>query len=327
VLKVLLCAALAASALVAVPATAGSPSARPAAREALVQRAAAALKRGDAVAALRDYEAAAAQEHAADIEVGVVRSLMLAGHYRRALAFAAHTAQAHPDAPAGASVYAQLLEAGGHGALAARVRPPGAPMAAVAPAVATGVLIDAGRHALLPLRAVGNGSAIELRDGHGSALAAQLVRRDEALGLALLRLDAPPSEAPQPAWAPRDAFPGSVAHAVAAAPVRADAPPWPRLHSGFIGVQALGIELIGDARGGAVFDAAGRVVGIALARDDGTDRLVGTSALRTWLVELLGEPSGEAASVPASPLPLDAIYEGALRLTVQLRASPTPAVP
>jgi hypothetical protein len=314
--------AITAAAALIVALFSGSASAqtpRPAPREALLQRAADALARGDASAALRDHEAAAAQEHAADIEVGIVRSLMLAGQYRRALAFAAHTAQAHPGAAEGARLYAQLLDVGGHSALAARVRPADAtPVAQPTPALATGVLIDAGRHALLPLRALrnatGDATAIELRDGHGRALAATLVQRDNALGLALLRLETAPADAPRLAWAARDAFPGSPAHAVAAT---ADEPPWPRLRSGFVGAGGLGIDLAGGARGGAVFDGAGRVIGVSLAGDDGADRWVTAAALRRWLGGLLGE--GAEASLPQ--MPLDAIYETALRSTVLLRAS------
>lgn len=294
----------------AAPAWADGPQ-RPAARAALVQRAADALARGNAAAALRDYEAAAAQEHGADIEIGIVRSLMLAGHYRRALSFAAHTAQAHPDAPAGVQLYAQLLEAGGHARLAARVRPPGTPAPEITPALATGVLIDAGRHALLPLRGFGDALAIELRDGHGRPLAAQLARRNETLGVALLRLASPPADTPRLAWAPRDAFPGSPALAIAAAPA-----PWPRMHSGFVGRSDLGIALGGDAAGGAVFDHAGRAIGIALAGDGGADRLASARALRAWLGDLLGDVA--QASAPA--MALDAIYENALRATVQWRA-------
>lgn len=308
----------AAALIVALFSSARAQTPRPAAREALVQRAADALARGDATVALRDHEAAAAQEHAADIEIGIVRSLMLAGHYRRALAFAAHTAQGHPGEPAGARLYAQLLDVGGHGALAARVRPadtaPVAPLAQTAPALATGVLIDAGRHALLPLGALRDAITIELRDGHGRALAAQVVQRDDSLGLALLRLDAPPPEAPRLAWAARDAFPGSPAHAVAAT---ADEPPWPHLRSGFVGAAGLGIDLAGGARGGAVFDGAARAIGVSLAAGDGADRLVPVSALRRWLGPLLNETA--EASLPQ--MPSDAIYETALRSTVLLRAN------
>jgi hypothetical protein len=80
--------------------------------------------------------------------------------------------------------------------------------------LATGVLIDAGRHASLPLRTVRHVNAIELRDSHGRALAAQVMRRDESLGLALLRLDSPLVDAPNLLWAARDAFPERRAQAL-----------------------------------------------------------------------------------------------------------------
>ena len=301
--------------------SASAQTTRPAPREALVERAAEALARGDATSALRDYEAAAAQEHAADIEIGIVRSLMLAGHYRRALAFAAHAAQAHPGEAEGARVYAQLLDVGGHSALAGRMRPADAALTALtapgATVLATGVLIDAGRHALLPLRAlreVTTATAIELRDGHGRALPAQLVQRNDALGLALLRVHAPLADPPRLVWAARDAFAGSPAHAVTGI---TDELPWPRLRSGFVGTQGLGIDLAGAARGGAVFDIAGRVIGVSLAGDEGVDRLVTAGMLRRWL----GEKLGEGAEAPSQPMPLDAIYETALRATVLLRAT------
>jgi hypothetical protein len=314
------CAVAAAAALFAAlfSGNASAQTPRPAAREALVQRAADALARGDATAALRDYDAAAAQEHAADIELGIVRSLMLAGHYRRALAFAAHTAQAHPHDRDGARVYAQLLDVGGHSALAARVRPAdAAPPAPPAPPPATGVLIDAGRHALLPLRALPEeATAILLRDGTGRRLVAQPVQRNQALGLALLRLHTPSAEAPRLAWAPRDAFAGSPAHAVMAT---GDETPWPRLRSGFVGASGLGIDLAGGAAGGAVWNGAGRVIGVSLAASgDGAPRLVGVSALRQWLGGLLHDDSADAAAAPSPPVPQDAIYETALRSTVTL---------
>jgi hypothetical protein len=306
----------AASLIVALFSNANAQTLRSTPREALLQRAADALARGDASTALRDYETAATQEHAADIEAGIVRSLMLAGHYRRALAFAAHTAQAHPAAPEGARLYAQLLDAGGHGALAARVRPANTATAPhIAPALATGVLIDAGRHALLPLQALRDVSAIELRDGHGRRLTAQLVQRDETLGLALLRLDNAPTDAPRLDWATRDAFAGSPAHAVVAT---AGEPPWPRLRSGFVGSAELGIDLAGGAHGGAVFSGAGRVIGVSLATDDSVARLIPVSALRRWLGGLLEDRAADG-SLP--PMPLDAVYEAALRSTVALHAS------
>ena len=90
-----------------------------------------ALRANDAGAALRHYERAAALRHVAEAEWGMVRSWMQAGNYRRALAFAAHAAGAHPDVVEGAGLYAWLLHIGGQPALAqqtlaeARQRDPG----------------------------------------------------------------------------------------------------------------------------------------------------------------------------------------------------------
>lgn len=80
-----------------------------------------ALARADAVAALDAFERAALILHAADSEIGVVRSHMQAGDYRRALAFGAHTAGAHLDVARGALMYAWLLQVGGQPGIAQRL--------------------------------------------------------------------------------------------------------------------------------------------------------------------------------------------------------------
>ncbi len=90
------------------------------ARAALLQRAEAELARGDAAAASETFERAAMMLHAPDTEMGLVRSYMQAGQYRRALAFCAHTAGVHREAPAAGALYAWLLRAGGQNAFAAR---------------------------------------------------------------------------------------------------------------------------------------------------------------------------------------------------------------
>ncbi|HJW10147.1 MAG TPA: trypsin-like peptidase domain-containing protein [Albitalea sp.] len=299
-------------------------AARPAERTALLARAEAALARGDADAARSDFERAANEEHAADIELGLVRSLMQAGAYRQALAFAAHTAGAHGDEAGAAAVYAQLLEQGGLGAQATLPALP-APAASgdVPPpnarGVGSGVLVDAGRHALVPLAVLGEADALWLRNGLGRSVRARIEQRLDALGIALLRLDAPLAAAPITLPA-RDAFPGAPGHAVE---FDGAAPAWPRLRSGFIGMpvaggRRLGIELPAGPRGGPVFDAAGQLIGIAL-NADGSDRLLPVSALRASLGETAGTAS---AAIPR--MPLDQIYENALRLTLQLIVTSRP---
>jgi tetratricopeptide (TPR) repeat protein len=287
----------------------------------LVQRAEAALSRGDAAAALVNFEAAAEQAHAQDIELGIVRSRMQQGEYRRALAFCAHAAGAHRDEPEGTLLYATLLRLGGQPEQAKRTLDeaglaatgsafgPSASGDAVpvqARLLATGLLIDT-THALVPLASLGGATTVWLRDGLGRTVRAQVQRRTEAL--ALLRLDRP-LDAPALTLPPRDAFAGAPAHAVTYSD---SAPSWPALHTGFLAMAGLGIEMPGAARGGPVFDAQGRLAGIAL-RVDGRDRLLPASAMR----ELLPELSPTINPTPSPRLPLDELYERALRVTLQV---------
>jgi thioredoxin-like negative regulator of GroEL len=106
---------LAVALLLAATCTAAEPT-----RDELLQQAEAALSRGAVFEALRGLDRAAALEHASDIELGLVRAYMQLGHYRRAMAFAAHTAGTHRDDARGVVLYAWLLAAGGQGAFAQR---------------------------------------------------------------------------------------------------------------------------------------------------------------------------------------------------------------
>lgn len=116
------------------PAAGQLPPQRLEEREALLRDAEAALAAGDAAAAEQGFDRAAMILHSADTEMGLVRSYMQGGQYRRALAFGAHTAGAHLDAVGGAALYAWLLHAGGQDAVArrllaeARARAPSQPL-------------------------------------------------------------------------------------------------------------------------------------------------------------------------------------------------------
>ena len=247
-------------------------SAEPPTRRAqLLAQAEALLARRDAAAALQAFESAGLQLHAADAELGVVRCMMQQGEYRRALAFAAHTAGAHQDEAGGAALYAWLLHAGGQGALArgvlqqARDRDGQQPLLAavsrelarpwpiaqgpllVAPSrlapyanpvrarvVCSATLVRGGRSALLPASRVREGARYWVRNGLGDTVAARASARVPNLGLAELLLDAP-LPAADVRLAARDPFPGSVAFAVEYAPHPAGLPAWPLLKPGFVG--------------------------------------------------------------------------------------------
>lgn len=323
-------------------------------RLALMQRGQAALARGDAAQALDAFEQAAALQHAADIEIGVVRAQMQAGEYRHALAFAAHTAGYHREVGAGAALYAWLLQLGGQAQIARRQlalaeeRLPGdgalreaAALLAGAAAepgslgapVATGALPAAGarvvgnatlwpdgRHALAPLALVDAASTVWLRNGLGQGVAATLLVRDEAAGLGLLRL-AEPLVPPRAALAAREPFAGSPGYVASFAADPQARPAWPQLRLGFVGRQAgdgsgrwLGIEVPPASAGAPLFDAAGGLAGIVLPVDGDGRARVASLAA---LRALTGLPAAAATPITPHPAP-DEVYENALRSVLQL---------
>ena len=316
---------------------------------------------------------------------------MQAGHYRRALAFAAHTSGAHAEQTAGAALYAWLLAVGGQGAFAQRLlgevahRLPGdrliqdlrqrlqpasalatgpgrsaaaatrrictgghevfahtsakdgpsgegvPRMPAPARVVASGLLIQQGQRAIAPVEALARRIAgLGCAMGWGETVSAQMSNNAlKTSVIAMLALDSPLSDAPALTAPAADAFPGSQAHVVAYVEPTRPAPAWPWLHSGFLGpvdvgtgVRRLGVELPTGHRGGPVFDASGRLVGMALAQAGRADRLLPVSALH----KKLGAALGTQTSPPAAPrMAMDEVYERALRLTLQVIAAPLAA--
>ena len=79
------------------------------------------LAAGDTDAAQQAFDEAAFMVHSPDVEMALVRTWLQAGDYRRALSFAAHAAGAHRNLPAGAALYAWLLQIGGQGVYAQRL--------------------------------------------------------------------------------------------------------------------------------------------------------------------------------------------------------------
>jgi hypothetical protein len=319
-----------------------------------------ALARLEVDGALRSFERAAALAHAADTELGLVRTYMQGGEYRRAVAFVAHTATAHRDAPGGAALYAWLLKSGGYpdhalrmlgeaeqrfpaDPLLQRVRqllgagstPDGAlldPPARLAPygpttlpaaarVASSAVLLDGGR-ALVPASALKTGGRFWVRDGLGRLVQATPERGGTAKGVVTLRLkpELPPVEYP---IAPRDAFPGSPAFLVEYMASPTAQPAWPVLSSGFLGAAAgaagdreLGLDIAAGPRGGPVFDAAGRFIGMALPAGKGPGVLVPASRL-----VLRAQPNATQDAV-AGRVSVDEIYERALRISLQLISAP-----
>jgi hypothetical protein len=273
-------------------ASAAPPSAeRMRARDALLQQGERALADGRVAEAEQAFDRAAMMFHAADTEMGLVRTYMQSGQYRRALAFGAHTAGAHLDVVGGAALYAWLLHLGGQEAVAQRLltaakeRAPRQPLVADvdsqlrSPAPrAHGAMLRA------PARLAPYGSMQGLPADARVASSATLIGQgqfalvpEKALGKSgrywvrngLGQLTAAQAEpgarahglvllrlaTPLPTAAlpaaPADAFPGSVAFAVEYANAPDAAPAWPILRAGFLG--------------GAIGDSAARTLGVPLA--------------------------------------------------------------
>lgn len=349
------------------------------ARAELLVRAEAELARGDAVAAGETFERAAMMLHAADTEMGLVRSYMQAGQYGRALAFCAHTAGVHRESPAAGALYAWLLRVGGQGAFAERTlqqslqRAPGdavllatqrafasalpvanpellqsphrmAPQAVMLDGQAelppaarvsgSGVLVGQGMLALVPLASV-QGAAqrvLWVRNGLGQTTRAQSQpdARLEALGIALLRLDSPmdPGEGQQST--PREPFAGSPGFAAQYAPQQSAQPAWPWLSLGFfgalqaqVGARRLGIELASGPYGGPVFDAQGRLAGMALPGPAGEALMIPAASWQAAQAGLAAPATAPArAEAPARPAPTEQVYEAALRIALQIIVPP-----
>jgi hypothetical protein len=170
-------------------------------RALLLARGEAALARNDTDAAQTAFESAAAILHAADTEMGIVRTYMQQAQYRRALAFGAHTAGAHLDVVGGTALYAWLLHLGGQPVIAqkllteANLRAPQQPLLAAvqqqlsadAP-LATAALLQApvrlapygssvGKLSDLPVSARAVGTGVLAGQGRQVLLPANLLRK------------------------------------------------------------------------------------------------------------------------------------------------------
>lgn len=329
----------------------------------LAQEGESALAAGDAAAAQRAFDRAALLVHSPEVEMGLVRSYMQAGDFRRALNFASHAAGAHRNVPAGTALYAWLLHISGQSRVAAIMlaeaaqRAPddpalrqaraslsepwptvsgvlaevpgraapyawGAAVPGTARVVGSGVIIDGGRAALVPTRFLDEAQQVWVRNGLGQTSEASVEQRLEAVPLSLLRLAHPLTPPPSMKIAAREPFGGSPGYTVEYAPGAGDLAAWPLLRQGFFGsvprdggLRPLGIDVPPGPRGGPVFDAAGRLAGIAITDSAGRDRIV--------LVSQLGARFGESerevsVSGPSPRPPIDEIYERALSATAQV---------
>jgi tetratricopeptide (TPR) repeat protein len=220
------------------------------------------------------FERAAAIEHSADAEMGLVRAYMQAGEYRRALAFVAHTAVAHRGDSGGTALYVWLLNAAGNADHANRIlresqprypadpllrdiaeqlsrpvplttalllRPPArlAPYSGAiekgAQILGNGVLIGRGERALVPNPPKLSRSKVWVRNALGKVSRVRIEHRLGNSGFSIGTLEQPLMDLNPIRVSAKPPFPGSVAHIVNFASVAGLQAQWPLLHSGFLG--------------------------------------------------------------------------------------------
>lgn len=324
------------------------PAAQEAARQQHLDDARLALDRGEPDAALVPLEVAAGMSHAADTEMLQLHMLLQGGHVRQALAFAAHAADAHRDEPAARELHLWLLALSGQAdhvrrrlqarderlailldalekadtrlpATAPAPWPHGVRVPDGSRAVATGVLLQGGRRALVPQAALALTGSVWLRNGLGRASRARPAAEAgpaAPAGYSWVEVDPPlppPERAPSLTRRAGPAFAGSPASRLAMPGTLGASPSWPRLQMGFLGRHDLGWPAGSALEGGPVFDGAGRVIGLASRGPDGSDRLLPWPS-RTALPAAADLPVSDDAR-PRSP---DEVYEAALPFVAQV---------
>lgn len=218
--------------------------------------------------------------------------------------------------------------------------------------MSSGLLLASGQQALVPMAALPKAKSPRLwvRNGMGALSAATVLARIPKAGVVLLELGTALPVADTPGVAATEAFPGSAGFAVEYTANPTAEAAWPLLRTGFLGgltgnpakpeERALGISMPPGPRGGPVFDVSGRLIGLALTADKSPSRtsrtswtsqktlpiLVSASALRRELTKVA--PTASLGAAPAAPsatpgrVPLDVIYENALKTTLQVIALP-----
>jgi hypothetical protein len=188
--------------------------------------------------------------------------------------------------------------------------------------LATGVLIDEGRAALVPTRSLDGAVHVWIRNGMGQTAQASIGEALDDVPLTLLRLQKPLARPPAFLRVTQEPFGGSPGYALEYSAGAGDLAAWPLLRPGFFasvsrdgGIRPLGIDLPRGSRGGPVFDAAGQLVGLAFADSSNVDRVVFASRLDPRL----GVSRADApAASPLTRMPIDEVYERGLRATVQV---------
>lgn len=331
-----------------------------------IQAGEAALARRNWVAALASFENATYIRHGIDTDASLARAYLQGGQYQRALALGSHMAGVHAYAENAAVLYVWLLHLGGQPAVAKRVLqaaqerwprhglldqvgqqlsqtdpqalgPLLAPPMRLAPygdseglapnarVVGSATLLHDGRHALVPVALLSGAGRVWLRNGLGQLTPVAPPWRALTPDLALVTLTNALPVADDPGVAPDDPLPGRRAYTVEYVPAPHADPAWPVLRVGSWG------EAFAGTGGGPVWDATGRLIGVALSRGEaGSPGWLGMSGLYSALSSPKLAPQSEAFGTVTGTDPrggdaIPRIYERGLKTSLQVIATPSPA--
>ena len=204
--------------------------------------------------------------------------------------------------------------------------------------VASGVLVDGGRRALVPASSLtARATRLWVRNGLGQTSEAEVeapgssATTGEALVLRL-RL---PIVVVDVAVADREPFAGSPGFAFEYPAAASPMPAWPQLRQGFLGTtqaeggrRRLGFDVLHP--GGPVLDAQGQLAGMVLADSEGQALMLPVSRWPRLAGSDLAATSGAPAASstpaatqrPARPIAADAAYERAMAIALQVIALP-----
>jgi hypothetical protein len=194
----------------------------------------------------------------------------------------------------------------------------------VPPASVTGsaILTGDGCSALTPANAIGGAQYVWVRSGLGQTVTARVSQRLDDLGLVALELEQPLETPKQMATSPEAPFAGSPSYLVEFAASEHAEPAWPTLRQGFFTRHSdpsrprpLGIGTPPGPHGGPVFDRSGHLAGIAVEALDGKGQMVPIAAVLQRWPEFWPRTPPDLAT---GPVALDALYEAALRATLQV---------
>ncbi|MBC8058059.1 MAG: hypothetical protein H7Y61_15920 [Rhizobiales bacterium] len=169
------------------------------------------------------------------------------------------------------------------------------------------------------------GGVMWVRNGLGRTSAATVeppLAPLEGLGVSVLRLATKIDPLGELPLASRPPFAGSAGYVVEFAESAQAEAAWPQMHQGFLGAymatgstRRLGIDVPAGPRGGAVFDAQGRLAGISVPGANGVAMMLPVS---TWASAQATAPAPASLNATSMAPTPEMLYEKSLPIVLQV---------